>query len=1343
MQSDVTKIMGMALDAMNVDHPAQAASFILNGSIGSSDGDAGKYASMHSNMVYVSLPDGYNVIGNVPLGRNGHVLFLTNGETGQIGVMDGGSYQVIASSSDFPFSVDHPITGLYRLREGCQRVIYFGDNHSFDYFYNIDRPEQFLTNGQVDIKKLELQQSYVAPCVTCDFRKQGSLQNGQYRFVAEMLDADFNTVGYSHASSPVFIIDGGSIDVTVNDIPDQVSFVRLYVIQYKGESGVQEVWLVSPNIRPSNNNDVSYLFEGVNEGNVLADVERFLIHPVIYSSSKVRLIVDDRLVRKNVTEKYVDYSMFQKAASKIRTYYKVVEKEKDSVATSLMGDEVYDIGIVFQRADGATTPVFHIPGARKDYVNCVQIQGADSYVLTEWNEDMKPFVESQQDLDAMGGIERWKVYNTAVKLADGKGRPGYYEATTLYDDIFPCVDDYWGVDACGFPLEGSPIRHHRMPTRITESIYRDDKIRSIGLEFDNIEYPGDDIVGHYFVIRKRTEKTVLDKGFVVPLINGDEGNVFCYMQHGKSNDHVALFTPYTLQGKSLEGEYLHFEAKREKTEQKKQQEIFNSTTGNKDFYIAARAMFMDGEDDAQIVHASIEEDIMMQPGLARRSLAGTPISNISFSNFVNGNKIDRSVSGFHYVGVKVVRSNMYADLFSGEYIRLHSCMKTISDDQTCSDGDSFISKFFVPNVVIRKIRDSVWSDILIGFTIVIGIVATIATAGAAGAVSAAVIGALVASSIAANIYWIRAAMTLIADGDFDNYLEQDSGDFSSTPGQLGTAYTFFGCEIVEDLYVESDSNYYHSRKDMPEGIPTFFEGNYDSEQEVIDFFYPRIAYYDIEEEKHFVQPILAPEVYAYNKDMMFRSQSMMIYVPISPTTDFCSKCPNEYPNTIIWSNRSFSESVSDGMRIFLSENYINLGDHTGPITAGWTDGSKLFTRTKESMFVLAPNPQVLATNAEEVYLGTGSFLGVPSDQLNPANYGYAGGQGRYDHVSTEHGWFTVDTEAGRIFYIAGGIKEVTDDASFISMWMRRNLPINFLAQFKSLYGKDYNVSDSTINEQGVGVICWYDPLSKRFFVHKRDYRIIDTSSYNESTGKFAHKFTDKERFQDLSFTASFEASSLRLVSFHSFKPAWAFADERTMFMTDNSGSVWATDELSCLSYFGRSYPFIVETTINGVHRNLHVVDFDAQLRAYDDGVKAWIEKYECPFNRAWIYTDSKSSGWCNIIFQDKALQPYGNIGWQPYTLTANKSSNRYRIAGAKDVLGSSAPFSSAWQEVQSYFDSLYAGYMDKEPIGVPVSPSQWETNPINGSFHRIRLSYEGNDKVSINVFNTLVKDTQV
>lgn len=73
------------------------------------------------------------------------------------------------------------------------------------------------------------------------------------------------------------------------------------------------------------------------------------------------------------------------------------------------------------------------------------------------------------------------------------------------------------MDSDGKKLEGNKIRHHRFPDRRSVGLVdSSNNLQLLGLNFGNISYPSDDIVGHIFVRAIITEenKTIADRGIL-------------------------------------------------------------------------------------------------------------------------------------------------------------------------------------------------------------------------------------------------------------------------------------------------------------------------------------------------------------------------------------------------------------------------------------------------------------------------------------------------------------------------------------------------------------------------------------------------------------------------------------------------------------------------------------------------------------------------------------------------------------------------------------------------------------------------------------------------------------
>lgn len=233
-----------------------------------------------------------------------------------------------------------------------------------------------------------------------------------------------------------------------------------------------------------------------------------------------------QLFLANTTTTSRDYSLYQQYASAVKVTYtasQISSRQSKKGEILLFGetlcpDEIYALGIVYVHNDGTTSPVFHIPGRP---ANLDMTGHEHPYISSHTDWDTDNIIGDSNVFNDTKSL-RWQAYSTAtIETAESNstfhtGYLGYYETTTVYPEIENCEGNaYWGQDYYGNNLEGTPIRHHRMPGQYMyvgsgQASYPQ---YDINLTFDNVELP-DDVVGWFIVYGDRSEeRTVLDRGY--------------------------------------------------------------------------------------------------------------------------------------------------------------------------------------------------------------------------------------------------------------------------------------------------------------------------------------------------------------------------------------------------------------------------------------------------------------------------------------------------------------------------------------------------------------------------------------------------------------------------------------------------------------------------------------------------------------------------------------------------------------------------------------------------------------------------------------------------------------
>ncbi len=535
---------GIHQDNSLVEHPKDKLRFALNAVPESDSGDQTFVSNEESNETCFDLPTDYIPLGKVYIGDNETVIFSVKSDNtiSEIGIADVDcNYTTIVNSADLGFTIENPIDATFRLRRGCERIIYWVDPKIRT--FNIDRPENYKTLGltevQVndpynhwDINDFFLFKRYesIPQFDLFEVEENGGLLSGSYNFAIQYLDNDFNPTEFMTVSEiiPIYVAKldsrhssirgsstlktaakdfpatGKSIKMTISNLDQNFVYYRIAIIEANNADGLVSAVKYSAPLSTTNN---VYSYSGSNaetEGTI-EEVQQY--RTSLYEAKHIEQI-ENRLTLSNVKGSPVPFCELQKYASKIKanlvTKSASLTEIKDNRNTSpyssakspyikvdnqvgYMPGEIYAFGIQYIFEDNSVSPVYHIPGKNSLYVS-----------------DMS----SDNELDNF-----------------------------VYIDNNACSKDYWGVDSQGVALKNQPIRHHRFPLRseMSNTINRFNN-SLYGIQFSEIEKPSlidtnnIQVVGYQIVRQERNidNKTIIDSAILYPVIedNGYEATSF-------------------------------------------------------------------------------------------------------------------------------------------------------------------------------------------------------------------------------------------------------------------------------------------------------------------------------------------------------------------------------------------------------------------------------------------------------------------------------------------------------------------------------------------------------------------------------------------------------------------------------------------------------------------------------------------------------------------------------------------------------------------------------------------------------------------------------------------------
>lgn len=467
---------GLNVDISPLDYKDGEYKFALNAVNKNEDGSTMFLSNEEGNDFFTDLPDGYVPIGKIYTGNNSAVIFSVNSKdnTSEIGLFntDLGYNTIVNDKESTPenrlnFKISHQISGVYRLRRGCERTVYFTDNLNKPRYFNLDRLYEFKdSSGKWKSQLFDLQKTYET---IPNFRKievlnsGGFIKPGSYNFSIQYLDSSLNPTEFMTVSNIVKIyndsttdnisnINGSinseadylkypatnkSINIELDNLDKSYPFYRVAVIECNSGSGLITRVSLSAAIPVSN---TVYTYTGNNDM-VKGSLEDIAMFTDYIQKAYCIEQLENRLIIGNTQGSDLNFCNLQKYASRIQAdcitkdvqLSSIYDKDnpknpiQDVSGLGYMPGEIYSFGIQYVFEDNTVSPVYHIPGKNNDkkLENKTYTKGKNVYPMNNTNNTI----------------------------------------STRYVKRTCSSNSYWGLDCEGVVLEGKEVRHHRFPLR--------------------------------------------------------------------------------------------------------------------------------------------------------------------------------------------------------------------------------------------------------------------------------------------------------------------------------------------------------------------------------------------------------------------------------------------------------------------------------------------------------------------------------------------------------------------------------------------------------------------------------------------------------------------------------------------------------------------------------------------------------------------------------------------------------------------------------------------------------------------------------------------------------------
>lgn len=396
---------GLHLDSRELHQPEGTYRFALNAiNEGDNGSNINSIINESGNYECLNLPTGSYPVGSILLADSEIILFLKNPDSIILADLKTCSYKTLAEADCLNFQ--RQIQGVYKVLNGCDRVIYFVDGVNSDRVINIDdilrnpTSHSYLNNfGNFDCSliknKRDINLATIDNIVVNN--SGGNLEVGTYQFILQYEDKYGNGTDYFGFTLPEPIVYGNyggdykniiggdpllfpstnkSISIQINDIDQKFKYINIIVGYTKNSITTYYVVEKTGIIGDS----LDYTLSDITiDGTTTIVYDKLIVTTNPYDISETITQTDNRLIKGNLKGKFRNFSEFQRLATQITVNYvtKPIKHSSDnSTSTSglsksgtaysdfrtYMRDEVYSKGIVWVFKDGTETPAFHIPG---------------------------------------------------------------------------------------------------------------------------------------------------------------------------------------------------------------------------------------------------------------------------------------------------------------------------------------------------------------------------------------------------------------------------------------------------------------------------------------------------------------------------------------------------------------------------------------------------------------------------------------------------------------------------------------------------------------------------------------------------------------------------------------------------------------------------------------------------------------------------------------------------------------------------------------------------------------------------------------------------------------------
>jgi hypothetical protein len=743
----------------------------------------------------------------------------------------------------------------------------------------------------------------------------------------------------------------------------------------------------------------------------------------------------------------------------------------------------------------------------------------------------------------------------------------------------------------------------------------------------------------------------------------------------------------------------------------------------------------------------------------------------------------------------------YSDFMTREYYKEHNNLIPFSaptvNTVNIFNGDAAISATNMVSSVFYDIvgaarpkKNSLWKIITGAILIAAGIALAFVSGPAGLALSIAEITTLTTASISIGVSLITAGINFnqmsamiqteygkglketIEDGSVYECIRgstDDSGNVRSDSVETEDDTIRWFADRVSNVYIESTIPM-GLRTGLTCGVTDFTDAPvaYD-ENNFRSYLTEKLTSFDRDQGSgRLYRGFASAEIYDINLDYLrFNKQKAFTHLPLEYD---CLSDPQEiYPKRIWQSQQSFQEELTDNYHSFLPNNYVDIEGEHGDITGCYKLGNNLYIQTAEATWQLPQHQQERVTNEIVSFIGTGTMFDILPRKIVDDDKGSLGTLHKWANCKTRMGMLSVSTTEHKIFFHADKITEISEDG--LRYYCMDNIR-EFLATQLDSIGLTFTNTNNPYNPYGTGYHSTYDPIHDRVLITKKDYlllpdkldslvvcsnpaiRPVSEFCFNTIDQCFyqgANKipFTDRNYFEDKSFTLSFSLITRKWVSWHSYLPTFYLHAKEAMFSYIPSyNNLWKHNQQGTYhTFYNIYYPHILEGVLKSESlSDIMFEDITIRTRAYfySNSSRQYAEKRFVTFNKVTIYNERQCSGELYMDVKETKPNPQFYLTQQTArvagSIIIDKIKENWNINGFRDYIidYNDSLFTSDWLSISTQYP------IDKVVNGTIVSFNKdWmQLETFKGRYVVFRLKFDNFDSVNL-ITDFLLSTTQV